>query len=72
MLFRIFHSFSALSGRAFIFSEAKKVFSLDLGDLRILEMVDCINTVAVYCKASPLDRLVLLSTIKYYSVYKLN
>lgn len=47
------------------------MFSLDLGDLRILEMVDCINTVAVYWKASPLDRLVLLRTIMYYSVQKL-
>lgn len=41
----------------------KKVFSLDLGDLSILEMVDSINTDAFYCKASPLDRLVLISTL---------
>lgn len=51
MLFRVFHSFLALCELALIRNDAKKVLSLDLGDLSILEMVDSINTVAVYCKA---------------------
>lgn len=51
-----------MDGRLFATMQ-KKVFSLDLGDLSILEMVDSINTDAVYCKASPLDRLVLISTL---------
>lgn len=56
------HSTSQLCGPRLFTTRQKEVFSLDLGDLRILERVDSINTVAVYCKASCLDRLVLGSS----------